>query len=676
MLIGDHVMSVTHLNPATDPATDPDQETGGERGAWLALSAALTDQVAALADREDLMVSCAPGAGRGAPACFLPALATIEIDGIHLGADPATCDPARPSDRERYPVLWGAMTHEAAHARHSRWDPPTGAHPANAAQVEAAMVLEESRIEAAQIARRPADRHWLRACVTALVLADFTPTPSTPPPASASTSATATTAGTTTAAPGAATLPSATTSATTSATASAAPAPAETAPAPAPARVPVSGPAGPAGLAATMTAWDAARAAGLLLARVDAGILDPDEVTGLAATITTILGPSRLAALAELWTSAHATADDDQETMLNLGRRWCGIVGADPDKPAPDPSTESSAGSGGSSGGPGPGAGSGEPSPLAAVISGALAAVAANDTPAATRDAAAGERAAARAAKTKARGRAAKTARRVFIPGGSTSGGASGPTGITGVRPPTGAEQAAARRLARMLRDAAHRDRTATTVASPTPPGRLRMREALAADAQRAAGAVPTARPFIQTVRRHVPQPPLRLGIACDVSGSMWLLAAPVASAAWILARAASHVPGAASATVIFGSRVRPVTYPGQAPAKVHEFDAADGTEQFCDAVDALDGALDLSRPGSGARLLVIVSDGQFRVGQRRDGQHRVTRLVQSGCAVLWLALGRDRCDPMKGAHKVALTDPADAVDAIGRAATHTLRHT
>ena len=82
-------------------------------------------------------------------------------------------------------------------------------------------------------------------------------------------------------------------------------------------------------------------------------------------------------------------------------------------------------------------------------------------------------------------------------------------------------------------------ERTATTVASATPPGRLRMREALSADAQRAAGALPTATPFTRTIRRRVPAPPLRVGIACDVSGSMSAFAGPVASAAWILARAA-----------------------------------------------------------------------------------------------------------------------------------------
>jgi hypothetical protein len=200
----------------------------------------------------------------------------------------------------------------------------------------------------------------------------------------------------------------------------------------------------------------------------------------------------------------------------------------------------------------------------------------------------------------------------------------------------------------------------------------LRMRGALAADAQRAAGATPTAEPFSRTVHRHVPAPPLRVGIACDVSGSMDAVTAPVASAAWILAKATSHVPDARSATVIFGARVRPVTYPGHTPTRVREFTAADWGHAFCRAVDALDAALDLSQAGA-ARLLVIVSDGYFDDDERAYGQARITRLISSGCGVLWLS--PDDVDLIRrGAHALTLTNPAQAADAIGQAATRALR--
>src|SRR5690242_4304687 len=72
---------------------------GPAGGEWWSLSAAMTAQVGMIADREDLVVSIAPGAGRGAPACFLPGSATIEIDGTHLGSvDPASAVPDHVSD--------------------------------------------------------------------------------------------------------------------------------------------------------------------------------------------------------------------------------------------------------------------------------------------------------------------------------------------------------------------------------------------------------------------------------------------------------------------------------------------------------------------------------------------------------------------------------------------------
>ena len=567
-------------------------------GAWLRLSATLTRQAEDLTGRDDLTVTCAPGAGHGAPGCFIPALATVELDGAHLGRNPATCDPSRPSDRERYPVLWGVFIHETAHVRHSIWRAPTGAATAHA---EAATTLEESRIEAAHLRRRPTDRRWLRASAHDLVLADFTPAPG--PTAS------------------------------------------ETVTASAP-RV-------------AMTPWEAARAAALLLARVDAGVLDEDETATLATAVTSVLGPSRLGALAALWRIAHTTADDDHAAMLELGRRWCAILGAAPDAPPPSPEGEDDD--------------SGRPSPLAEAIAASLTAVADADAPPAPPHAA-NAKAKARDEEKAARRRSDRAAHRVFTDPARPDRSDDRHTPISGTRAPTRDEQAAARRLARLLRAAAHRERVATVTTSATPPGRLRMRGALAADAQRAAGAIPTAEPFTRTTRRHVPTPPLRIGIACDVSGSMYELAAPIASAAWIIARAAAHVSDASSATVVFGNHVRPVTYPGHAPTRVREFTAIDSTEKFCEAIDALDSVMELTRLGA-ARLLVIVSDGIFTLEEINGGQERITRLTKAGCGVLWLALN-DRALVMNGAHPLTLTDPADAATAIGQAATRALRIT
>jgi hypothetical protein len=92
-----------------------------------------------------------------------------------------------------------------------------------------------------------------------------------------------------------------------------------------------------------------------------------------------------------------------------------------------------------------------------------------------------------------------------------------------------------------------------------------------------------------------------------------------------------------ALATVTYGRQVRPITYPGAVPAQVSELRAADKCEDFTTAVNALDGALGLSRPGS-TRILVIVSDGRYKGTHHAGGQRLITRLATSGCLVIWIA--------------------------------------
>lgn len=633
-MVADAAATPTTLDP-TDTATN---------GGWLRMSAAMTDQAPDIADREDLVVTIAPGAGHGAPACFLPAHAAIEMDGTYLGTiDPATVTPHVMADRARYPVTWGMLVHECAHAAHSRWDTTT----TGGAVAEAAMVLEESRIEAAQIRRRPDDRYWLRAMARDIILADTK------------------------------------------------------------ALDPAHGPA--------MTPADAARAAALTMARVDAGILNGHEVAPVARIAEQILGADKLAELRRIWQAAHQVEDTDTTTMLELARQWCHTLGTDPDGPATSgaphgtggtstpgtggagssgtagtPGTPGTTGTPGStgtgeadgsdgSGGSDGGNATGTPTPAPAAVPSPLAEAIVETTTRVAGTVAmepepadpAAQAAAAREAEDAATKEAARAARRIF---GAVGGPRTGVTAIAGTRPPSTDEHAAARRLASALSTAGVRERSATRTTSAMPPGRLRMRGALVADAQRAAGAIPTAEPFTRTTRKHTPTPPLRLGIACDVSGSMAYLARHVASAAWILARAAelSRVE-ATTATVIFGRRVRAITHPGTTPTVVTEFAANDRWEEAPVAIDALDAALDLSRPGA-ARLLVIISDGQWRDRPLHDAHARVARLRKAGCAVL--VLGPARRWPIPGTTAHTLDDPTTTARAIAHAATTALRAT
>jgi hypothetical protein len=134
----------------------------------------------------------------------------------------------------------------------------------DAAWSAAATALEESRIEARQVARRPADRAWLRACTAQIVVRDFAAAAA--PPASAA---------------------------------------------------------------------EAGSAAALILAREDAGIIETAEAEPVAKAVAPAIGEGKLGQLRQVWREAHATADDDARGMVRLGRRWCRILGVQPDQAAP-----------------------------------------------------------------------------------------------------------------------------------------------------------------------------------------------------------------------------------------------------------------------------------------------------------------------------------------------------
>jgi hypothetical protein len=569
--------------PPIQPRSTPTAEQ------WLRISAALTGRLPDLAGRHDVIVTCeSDGTRSGAPAAFFPDLATIEIDTtLFAPHHPASLDPTRHGDEERYPAAWGALVHEAAHAAHTTWTTPPPLH--GTAVDTAGQLLEESRAERAHLARRPADRRFLRATVGALIMPDF-----------------------------------------------AAEAPAD--------------------------AWQAACAAALILARRDAGILDPDETKPVEELVTRILGEDLLATLTAIWQAAHHTADTDAQAMLQHARAWCAALGADPDQsePAPAPHAE------------GKGVLAEAISKVAREVSAHEAAEAAAQAAIA---AAASARRKAKAAMAARERQAAQIAARVFAPGARPftpappRPGASARSPITGTRPPTTAEKAAAGQLARALRAAAYRERTQTVTASAAPPGRLNMRGALARDAQKAAGATPTALPWIHTQRRPTPSPPLRVGIAVDVSASMRAATAPIASAAWILAHATALTdPDSRTATVAYNTGLTAITAPGRAPHHVTEFDADGGGHRLAETIGALTTGLELTKPGTG-RLLVIASDGRYRPDEAAPAAERITALRSTGCAVLWLAFAPNP-RPLPGATLLELTNPAHAAPAIAQAAT------
>jgi hypothetical protein len=73
----------------------------------------------------------------------------------------------------------------------------------------------------------------------------------------------------------------------------------------------------------------------LILARGDAGVLEPAETEPVATAVAAAIGAGKLGQLRQVWRQAHATRDDDARAMVRLGRRWCRILGIAPDQPAP-----------------------------------------------------------------------------------------------------------------------------------------------------------------------------------------------------------------------------------------------------------------------------------------------------------------------------------------------------
>ncbi|MFC7344933.1 hypothetical protein [Saccharopolyspora griseoalba] len=548
-------------------------------GAWLQFSADVADQVPDHAEATDLLVAVAPGAANGT-ALLHVIDRRIEIDGDLLGdVDPATANPYRHADRRRYPVFWGALVHEAAHARHTQWrgqGAPIGA-------LQAAKLLEESRIEAQQILRRPEDREWLRASAGHIILSQ---------------------------------------------------APAD----------------------AKMDRAAAASAAALMLARTWAGVFTTNETAPTARIVRRVLGTETLRTLRDIWREAHEVADDDEQTMIDLGRRWCEALATDEAEPMPEPVSS----------------GTGEPSPLGRAMQEA------------TNEAAVpGE---SDSSDEHENGDSDSDSSNEAGPSSDAGEDASGGY-LSGRREPTIAERNAARTLGRAFDRAGVRDRATTKTTSTVPPGRLRMRGVVAATAQRQAGSIPTAEPFTRAERQVTPVPPLRVGIACDVSGSMDDYAAAVASTAWVLAHAANHAHAeAATATTLFGRHVQELTRPGQTPRRVQEFSCPDTYEDVAGALDSLDASLGLSRPGA-ARLLVILSDGFYKDEQWARGAHQAEQLRRSGCAILWLGTElmevalemvperRSYSGPFPRAAVQTLGEtPKDSARKIGTAAVRALR--
>jgi hypothetical protein len=480
----------------------------------------------------------------------------------------------------------GAVTHEAAHARHTRWDPREliETYGATRKMVDVITTLEEPRIEAQAVRFHADSRLYLRGCAMEIVARDFH---------------------------------------------------------------------------ISDTRYGAATAAALLLARVDARVLTKAEVRTFRTDIRKVLGDT-LDELEPLWQRFLMLRDEDYEGMVEIAAAWLDALGEDPEDASnmagesmmgealpgdPGEGEGSGEGEGGSEDGEGEGSGDGEPKAAKGFgdkIMGKVHVAEGRMDKEVTeeRGAERGERRRAeREADSKRRAEGERPHAGSF---GKIAGGLHGytPGGFShylGSRPPTSDERRAAKTLARLLEKIDYRDRAVSKVTSVVPPGRLRGRMAVQAEAYSEQGRDASGVEVWSGKRRkRVESTPLTIGFMGDISGSMGAAMNPLASTQWVISTAGAHID-ARMASVHFGDKVHGVTPMGVREKSVRVFSPRDGTEVFRDAALALDRELTLL-DGRGARIVFIASDGVF-VDDRHAEYARtwMPLAARKGVAVIFL---------------------------------------
>ncbi|KUL31429.1 VWA domain-containing protein [Actinoplanes awajinensis] len=368
--------------------------------------------------------------------------------------------------------------------------------------------------------------------------------------------------------------------------------------------------------------WHAGVLAALLLARVDARILTSKDVRAIRAAVTTVIGKPRLHRLREIWKQAHTVDDHDAITMIRLARRWCEVLGIDPWRQRQVPVAD------------------------AGMFPGRL-------------DQALTDLLASLTGITPADYRAQILARR------------NNPPTDWPRTDPTPEQQAAARRLADRIQQARVHHPETVRRGTVLPPGRLRTRQAIAADAQAAAGQTPTAQPWQHRTQQPPPKPTLHLAVLVDLSGSMSSYAAELSSAAWIFAHAARRGE-VVTTTIGFGDSTTLLVPPHGRPKQVLQMQIGGGTYTFCDAVKLADQLLGL-RHARTLRLVAVVSDGDL--DDKPAAQKIITTLHKAGCAVLWLHPDGYSQHTFADTTTITVADPVDAVSRIADAAVAALEN-
>lgn len=431
-------------------------------------------------------------------------------------------------------------------------------------------------------------------------------------------------------------------------------------------------------LAASGNVRGAAMVVGLVHARVIGGVLDEDEVRPIMDNVESILGAELVEALSDLLRTAQAhTNDHSLEDIYPAAREWARLVREAAEEAGEGEESgkgEPGEGEPGSEGAPGEGGGSAILREIIEAMEEAAGVVAINNNDDLA-DQEEGEEWAEeveeRAKRARERHDNSRVSSKVFAR--PKEGGCGSGSRLHERRPATGSERAAAVTVARSLERAKYRERDLTEIRSIVPPGRLHTRGLVQAAAQRAQGRMVQAEVWQRKVRKHTDEPSLTIGVMVDISGSMGSAMEPMGTTAWVMSEAGRRVQ-ARTAMVYYGSSVFPTLKPGEHLSEVHIYTAPDGTEKFDEAFRALDGSLGLLH-GTGARMLVVVSDGCYTSVELAAAKRWMRRCQEQGVGVLWLPFdhGAYAQEILKGITTASmvpgLLDPATAAVEIGKAA-------
>ena len=389
---------------------------------------------------------------------------------------------------------------------------------------------------------------------------------------------------------------------------------------------------------ATMSGTRAfAKIGALVGARIDAGVLDKRDVKNVIDLAIDNLGQELWDSLRAIWRKAqNYTAHKNAEPLYALAREWELLVSE----------REKEKGEGEGEGGE-PTEGEGMGKALAEALAEALA-DSADDTAVNANDSLTkreqgekwAEESKARASDGKRRQQGKVEQGKVFAKStGEQSTNGSGST-LVETRKPQSAERVASVKVAQLLEKAKYRERDVTTVRSVLPAGRLRTRALVQSKALESKGVFTPVEAWEHKTRKHTDEPTLTIGVMVDISGSMGSAMNPMATTAWVLANAGRRVQ-ARTAMVYYGSGAFPTLRLGEKLDEVRVWSAPDGTEKFDQAFRALDSHLTLL-DSQGAKMLVVVSDGQYTTDESKRAKAWVQECEKKGVAVLWLTFDRN----------------------------------